>query len=256
MPASNYLRRLSRQFSISAPRMAVRTHLGWPWRVGLAVVFVAVIAGMWWWGFDFGQLLGGFNQRENQTRLAALEADTATAQRDAAALRARNTQLESELAMMRGLQTTLERQQQEIQQENARLKDELSFLQHFFAEPNKTAGVGIQRLAVDSRGGEVVRFRALVAQGGTPKSDFEGQLSLQAELVPTAEAVAGSQAMTFSMPDANPDSALPLKLRFKYYQRIEGTFRIPPGYALRALTARAYESGVVSPRATRTLTLP
>lgn len=70
MPASPYFRRLSRQFSISAPRMAVRTNLGWPWKAAFAIVFVAFIAGMWWLGFDFGQLFGGVNRHENESRLA------------------------------------------------------------------------------------------------------------------------------------------------------------------------------------------
>ena len=48
--------------------------------------------------------------------------------------------------------------------------------------------------------------------------------------------------------------ALPLK--YKYYHRVVGTFPIPSGYLVRAVTARVYEPGVASPRATRTLTLP
>lgn len=236
--------------------MAVRTHLGWPWKAGLAIAFAAVIAAMWWWGFDFGQLLGGANRHEIEARVTTMEADTATAQREAAALREQNARLDSDLAMMRGLQATLERQQKEIQQENAQLKDELSFMQQFLADPNKLPGIGIQRLTVDGRGGEVVRYSVVVVRGGAPKGDFEGQLALQAELMPTSAAGAGSKAMTFSLPDDSPESALPLKLEFKYYQRVEGTFRIPPGYAVSVLTARTYESGVASPRATRTLTLP
>ena len=55
--------------------MAVRTHLGWPWRAALALALVALIGGMWWWGFDFGQIFGGFNRKEIEQQLATLEAD-------------------------------------------------------------------------------------------------------------------------------------------------------------------------------------
>src|SRR5687768_14546277 len=98
--------------------MAVRTNLAWPWKVGLAIVLVATIAGMWWWGFDFGQL-GASNLREQEQRIATLAADMSTAQREASELRARNMQLESDLAMMRGVQATLQKQQAEALQENA-----------------------------------------------------------------------------------------------------------------------------------------
>jgi hypothetical protein len=30
---------------------------------------LAIIAGMWWWGFDFGQIFGGFNRKEVEARL-------------------------------------------------------------------------------------------------------------------------------------------------------------------------------------------
>ena len=249
--ASAYLKRLSRQFSISAPRMAVRTHLGWPWKAALALVLVTIFAGMWWWGFDFGQFLGGSNRQAPASRIATLAADLATAQAEAVALRARNTQLESDVAMMRGTQSTLQKQHAEAQAETAQLKDELAFFQQFFADANKAPGVAIQRLAVD---GDLARFSVLMVRGGTTKADFEGQLRLQADLVPGAGAEPQAQPRTLSLPGDRPDAALPLK--FKYYQRVEGTFPIPPGYLVRAVTARVYEPGVASPRATRTLTLP
>jgi hypothetical protein len=254
--APAYLRALSRQFSISAPRMAVRTNPAWPWKAGVAIGFAAVIAGMWWWGFDFGQLLGGFNQRENEQRIATLAADTATAQREASELRVRNTHLESELAMMRGVQATLHKQQADALHENAHLKDELAFFQQFFADSTKAPGVGIQRITLDGNGGDVARYSVLIIRGGSTKSDFDGQLALQAELVPTKDNEAGGRALTVSVPGDAPEKALPLKLKFKYYQRVEGTIALPAGYLVRTLTARAYESGSPSPRATRTLTLP
>lgn len=252
--APAYLRALSRQFSISAPRMAVRTRLAWPWRAGLVLAFVAAIAGMWWWGFDFGQLLGGFNRRENEQRIATLAADTATAQREAAELRARNTLLESDLAMMRGLQATLQKQQAETLQESAQLKDELAFFRQFFADATKAPGLGIQRIALEGNGGDVVRYSVLVVRGASTKADFDGQLALQAELVPKDSA--SGKPLTLSIPGDSAEAALPLKLKFKYYQRVEGTLQVPPGYLVRTLTARAYEAGSPGPRATRTLTVP
>jgi hypothetical protein len=234
--------------------MAVRTHLSWPWRIGLAAGAVAVVAGMWWWGFDFGQILGGFNRKEVEARIATLAADLATVREEAAALRAQNSQLESDLAMTRGTQATLVRQQQEAVHENAQLKEEIAFLQQFFAESGKP-GIAIQRLLVEPNGGDLVRYSALVVRGGSPKQDFDGHVVLQADLAP-APGEPGGTARTLTLPQDEPGAEPPLRLKFKYYQRVEGTFRVPPGFVLRAVTARAYEQGVSSPRATRTLMLP
>jgi hypothetical protein len=255
MAVRAFLRRLRRHFSISAPRMAVRTHLGWPWKAALAAGLLLLVGGMWWLGFDIGQIFGGLNRKEIEQHIATLEADAATAQRDASALRARNSELESELAMTRGLQATLKRQQEETAQENAHLKEELAFLQGFFADSSKP-GVTIPRLVADGNGGERLRYSALVVRGGTAKADFDGHLAISADLVPGESAPAGSRPLTVALPDDDPEAAASLKLRFKYYQRVEGSFRIPPGYAVRTMTVRAYEAGTAGVRATRTLTLP
>ena len=236
--------------------MAVRTHLAWPWKAVLAAGFIAAIAGMWWWGFDFGQFLGDFNRREHEQRMATLAAAAATAQRDAVELRTTNTQLESDLAMMRGLQDTLRKQQAEALQESAQLKDELAFFQQFFADATKTPGVGIQRIALDGNGDDIVRYTVLIIRGGSTGADFDGQLALQAELAAAPGNTVDGKPVTLSLPGDRPGAAQPLRLKFKYYQRVEGTLRLPPGYVVRTLTARVYEAGSPAPRATRTLTLP
>jgi hypothetical protein len=60
-------------FSIDAPRMAVRSRLPWPWRAVAGACLLVVVAGMWWWGFDFGQIFGSFNRKEIEARIVALE---------------------------------------------------------------------------------------------------------------------------------------------------------------------------------------
>ena len=250
--APAYLRALSRQFSISAPRMAVRTRLAWPWRFAIAIAFVGTIAGMWWWGFDFGQILGGFNRRENEQRIATLTADTLTAQREATELRARNAQLESEIAMMRGSQATLQRLQADALQETARLRDELAFFQQFFADATKAPPLSVQRIVVDG-GPEVARYSVMVVRGASAKSDFEGHVTLHFDLV-AAQPDAAAAPVSIALP--GDGDAPPLKLKFKYYQRVEGTLPLPRGFVVRTLTARVFEAGSPAPRATRTLTLP
>lgn len=235
--------------------MAVRTHLSWPWKALLGLLLAGVIGGMWWWGFDFGQLLGGFNRDAIEREMTTLRTQAATAEQEAATLRAHSTQLESDLAMMRGLQGTMTRQMGELQQENAAMKEEISFLQTFF-EGSAKPGLALQRLAVTVNGGDVARYSLLVVRGGNPRGDFEGHVTLVAELSPVASGPETGPGLTVSVPEDGGEAPGPLALRFKYYQRLEGTFRVPPGYAVRAVTARAFEAGTPAPRATRTLTLP
>ncbi len=254
-PPSSRWRRLRQHFSISAPRMAVRTHLPWPWRAVVGVVLVALVAGMWWWGFDFGQIFGGFNRKEVEARLATMEADTARMTGENEALRAVNATLESELAMARGAQQTMQRQVQEATAENAQLKEDLAFLQKLVVDSNKQPGVSIQRLNAERAGEEAWDFSILVVRGGNPKGEFDGSVALSATVVAAGGATAG-RTSTINLPEDQPATAAALKLRFKYYQRLEGSFRIPPGHVVKSMNARILEAGSPSPRATRNLIIP
>jgi len=249
-------RRLRQHFGISAPRMAVRTHLSWPWRAVVVATLVAVVGGMWWWGFDFGQLLGGMNRKETETKIASLETEAAQLRTETAQLRAKTSRLESELAMREGAQSTLSKQAAELQNENSQLKEELVFLQKLVADSNKQVGLSIQRLAVERVRDDTFRYSMLVVRGGNPAAEFEGNLALQVSIQPAAAAGGLGRPIVLSLPDEQPDLAPPLKLNFKYYQRVEGTFRVSPGAQVRSMTASAFEKGQPNPRATRSLNFP
>jgi hypothetical protein len=162
-------RRVRRRFSISAPRMAVRTHLGWPWRLAVVFALVALVSGMWWWGFDFGQIFGGFNRKEVESQLATAQADATRYAQESAALRQANTALESELAMTRGAQAALTKQLAELTQEHQQTREELVFLQKLVADSSKQVGISIPRLVVERGPDDAWHYSVLVVRGGTPK---------------------------------------------------------------------------------------
>jgi hypothetical protein len=244
LPASwRRARQFLRHFRIDAPRMAVRSRLPWPWRAVAGVVLLAIVGGMWWWGFDFGQIFGGFNRKEVEARLVSLENENSRLTSEATQLRTRNSRLESELAMTAGTQATLQKQSLELMAENTQLKEELSFLQKLVSDSSKQVGVSIARLSVDREGEDAWRYHVLIVRGGSPRDEFEGALTLQASLQPPAGEGQGRPS-TLTLPDDDPDTAAALALKFKYY---------PPGFLVRSVTVRAFENGQTNARATRTL---
>jgi hypothetical protein len=235
--------------------MAVRSHLPWPWRAVAVAELLVVVAGMWWWGFDFGQIFGGFNRKEVDAQLATLQSENARLRSEAEELAAKVARQESEIGIMTGAQGSLSRQALELQRENSQIREELVFLQRLVADSNKQVGLAIQRLTVEPEREDRWRYRLLLVRGGNPATEFDGHLTLQVTLNP---ALAGSPAIrpiTLTLPDEQPEAAAALKLKFKYYQRLEGTFTVPEGAQVRSVTARAFEVGQASPRATRTLVL-
>jgi hypothetical protein len=242
-------RRVRQTFGISAPRMAVRTHLSWRWKAPAFLAALLIVAGMWWWGFDFGQFFSGFNRSAVEQRQAKLDAELVAVREENAKLRTRTAELESDLNVTRGAQSTLSKQALDLQSENTQMKEELAFLQTLFSQSGKPGTFAIQRLAAERERDGVYHFSMLVVRGGKPSDDFNGQLSLSANL-----AIAGHTS-TLTLPDDQPETGSALKLQFKYYQRIEGTFRVPPGAQVKSLQARVLEPGQSAPKATRSLNL-
>jgi hypothetical protein len=242
-------RKLRQTFGISAPRMAVRTHLSWRWKIPALLGLLLLIVGMWWWGFDFGQFLSGFNRGEVAERQGKLESEVAQFRDENVKLRSRAAQLESDLNITRGAQATLSKQSLELQSENTQIKEELAFLQKLFSDTGKQGTISIQRLSAERERDDAYHYSLLVVRGGNPSDEFAGQLTLQAGLL------SGGRISTVALPDDQPEASAALKLKFKYYQRIEGTIRVPPGSQLKTLQARVLESGQASPRATRSLNI-
>ncbi|HEX6136050.1 MAG TPA: hypothetical protein VF059_00175 [Casimicrobiaceae bacterium] len=121
----------------------MRTQVPW-WGRGLAVaLLVALVGAMWWWGFDFGRIFGGVKRQEALSRVEALEAANAALAADAARLRARTLQLESEVAMTRGAQEATARQAADLTAENAQLKEEAAFLRQLVAGTNRQPGMSV-----------------------------------------------------------------------------------------------------------------
>ncbi len=196
----NFGRRLRQTFGISAPRMAVRTHLSWRWRLPALLVMLGLIAGMWWWGFDFGQFLGGFNRSAIAAKQAQLEANASTLMDENVRLRAKLAALESDLNMTRGTQATLSRQALDLQNENTQMKEELAFLRELFSNTGKPGTLTIQRLRAEKDRDDIYRFSMLVVRGGNPSDEFSGQLTLLASVA------ANGHSSTLTLPDDQPDT--------------------------------------------------
>jgi hypothetical protein len=242
-------RKLRQTFGISAPRMAVRTHLSWRWKIPALLALFVLIAGMWWWGFDFGQFLSGFKRGEVAEKQGKLEDEVAQFKDENGKLRARAAQLESDINIMRGAQATLSKQSLDVQAENTQLKEELAFMQKLFSDTGKQGTISIQRLTAERERDDAYHYSLLVVRGGNPTDEFAGQLTLQAGLV------SAGHPSTVALPDDQPDASAALKLKFKYYQRIEGTIRVPPGSQLKTLQAKVMELGQPLPKATRSLNI-
>lgn len=119
------LRRLRGRFGISAPQVAVRTHVPWHLRALSIVVFVVVLLTLAVWIFDFGQQFAGFNQN----KISTLKSANASLEGEVARLRGLLAASENDLQIERAAQNELAEKHKVLMGENARLKEELAVLE-------------------------------------------------------------------------------------------------------------------------------
>ena len=244
----NLLKTLRQRFGISAPRMTVQTHVAWYWRMlGLVVVLSCSFA-LAAWMYDAGRRFAGFDRSEAEQELSQLRESVGKLTKEAAELRASVNASESELQIERAAQTQLLRQVKTLEDENARLKEDLAFFENLIPSEHRDNTLLINRFRVDPGAlpGEF-RYRLLLLQGGRRDKPFQGNLQLLVTLQ------GSDKDVIISLPEDGAAQAY--KISFKYFQRVEGTFRVAPGARVKMVSVRIFETGSTQVRATQSFNL-
>jgi hypothetical protein len=245
------IRNLKRKFSISAPRLAVRPHIPWYVRWAITIPFILAAATLVWWAYDSGLELAGFHRG-----LAEKELDT---------LRDRVATLESENAKLANLMASEERQAQiehsamletsnqvkSLNDENMRLKEDLSFFQNLPLTGGREADLSIHRMKVepDSLPGEY-HCRLLLVQNVQQRAkEFQGNMQL------LANGEQDGKKVVIQFPQENSADIAAHQLSFKYYQRVDRVFTIPLDMRLESVEVRVFEKGASEPKVKQTIGL-
>ncbi len=244
----NLLKKFRQRFGISAPRMTVQTHVAWYWRMFGLVVILSCSFALAAWIYDAGRRFAGFDRSEAETELSQLRESVGRLTEEAATLRASVNASDSKLQIERTTQTQLAKQVKALEDENARLKEDLAFFKNLIPGEHRDNTLLVNRFRVDPGAlpGEF-RYRLLLLQGGRRDKPFQGNLQL---LVTLQED--GKDAI-ITLPEAGAAQAY--KISFKYFQRVEGTFRVAPDAHVKMVRVRIFEAGSTQVRATQSFNL-
>lgn len=246
----NLLKRFRQRFGISAPKMTVRTHVAWYWRWLGMLVFLSFAFALAAWMYDAGRRFAGFDRSELENELATLRDSMTRLEAEAARLRAIVNASDSRLKIEQTAQAQLATQVKTLEDENNRLKEDLAFFENLVPTERRGDKVSIPRFIVerDVLPGEY-RYRLLVLQGGRLDREFHGSLQLVVEMQQD-----GRNA-TIVIPDPSESGNAAFKLNFKYFRRVEGTFRVPAGAKVKTVQARVLENGSDEARASQNVNL-
>jgi hypothetical protein len=214
------------------------------------LMFLSIALALAAWMYDAGRRFAGFDRSELQNEFTQLRDSMTRLESEAARLRSIANASESRLKIEQTAQNQLAAQVKTLEDENNRLKEDLAFFENLVPSERRGEKVSIHRFKVerDVLPGEF-RYRLLVLQGGKLDREFHGSLQLVVEMQQE-----GRDA-TMVIPDSGDAGNSVFKLNFKYFRRVEGTFRVPAGAKVRTIQARILENGSGEARASQNVNL-
>jgi hypothetical protein len=245
------IRKFKRKFGISAPRLAVRPHVPWYVRWAIALPLVMIVGWGVWWAYDSGLEFAGFRRGQAEQELSRLREQVAVLEAENLKLSSQAASFERQAQIEHAANLETGRQLKGVNEEKARIQEDLAFLQSLTLSGKHESVLSIQRLKVerDTLPGEY-RYHLLLVQSGSQRAkEFQGSMQL---LVNTQQNGKKS-VMVFPQENATEDAAY--QLNFKYYQRIEHRFQLPPDTQIEKIQVRIFEHGASEPKIQQNVTL-
>ncbi len=241
------LRALRRKFGISAPRVSVSAHVPWYWRWLGITALGALVAGVGWATYDFGMEFAGFRQSEATLALARLNDQIRQRDAEIAEMRSKVAVAERQLQIDRATYGDLAKQVKTLADENAAVKEDLAFFQSLMPAGGRE-GVSINRFRVQKEAmpGEY-RYRLMLVQAGQRVKEFQGNLEFVLNLEHN------DRKFVLTLPPESEKKAREYQLSFKFFQRVEGTFKIAPDAVVKSLQVRVFENGANTPKLTQSV---
>jgi len=238
------IRKIKRKFGISAPRLAVRLHVPWYVRWAIVIPFVLAVSALVWWAYDSGLELAGFHRGQAEQELTTLRGQVTSLKIENASLFSQSATFERQAQIEHAANIETGNQLKALQDDNARIKEDLAFFQSLTLSGNQKTGLSIHQVKVehDTLPGEY-RYRLLLVQSGTRRAQaFHGKLRLLVNTLQNGKPV----VMTFPKKNATDDEAY--QLSFKYYQRVESNFQLPPDALVKSIQVRVFARGSSAPK--------
>lgn len=245
---------MRRRMTIAAPKMAVRTHIPWYWRALFWIAVLSTSLAMAAWIYDAGRKFAGFDRTEVQQELAELRANVQQLSGENAKLRAENNAAGSRLSIEQTAQHRLGDQVKALEMDNTRLREDLALFEGMVAAERKEGSFAINNFKVEINKGRL-RYRLLLSRGartgsilgGNQEPEFSGRIEFQLTQDGSAD---GGMIRLPSSEEAGADN---YRVKFRYFQRMEGELALPAGSHPKQVQVRLLEGDKV--KATQTVNL-
>ena len=240
------LRLLRRRLTISAPSMAVRSALPWPFRWAVVAIVFGFCAAIGLWAFEFGKDIAGLEggSREQvlqlQAQVLALQSELSKTQEQRDQAQSIANTADTLVTAEKASKEQLLLQVKQTEAENRRLRDDLGFFEKLIPSTG-TGSVAIRGLQAELQGGNAVRWQVLVIQANRNAQEFSGTLDI------TFAGLQNGKPWSSALPGG------PQAITLRQYGRLEGVLELPPQVVLKSVSARVLQGNV--PKSTQTIKL-
>ena len=243
-------RKIRAKIGIRANKVAIRSHTPWYIKIGGYGLAMGIAAGVAWFVVDNSYRITGFSREEATQQIASLTLDKQKLQQALDGAKSQLNDIQSQLKVEKSAQTELSKSITQLQDENASLKEDLGFLRNIMSAGSVPGGLSIANLKVepDALPNEY-RYRLLVTQGGQRKQDFKGKVQV------IARVQQGTVQSTLSFPTDTEIKTAGNEIEFRYYQKIDGRFKIPEGTQLKSVQIRVLGLPGLDVRSQRSINL-
>ncbi|MFC1684741.1 DUF6776 family protein [Pseudomonadota bacterium] len=202
---------------------------GWsPWWLLLIPVMVAAAA---WAAYEYGRLQAGFDEVATQERILSLEDQVHELETERAELYQQMAALERSSQIDREAARTVRDEIKLMQDERLEMEEELVFLRGIVS--NQSAGKGslrIQELKLESVADKEVRYTFTVSHVLENLKLATGNIRI------SIDGVQDGKAISLPHKELAVDGVESLKMRFKHFQKVSGTARLPEGFVASSIT--------------------
>lgn len=227
-------------------RVIIRAYVSWKTRL-LIVFLVSMLLAMLAWGmYEAGKRTAGAVDAASLATLSEPYHVATCLQKKRSELCTQLAELTRQFQIVQTTNEDLARQTRSLSKENNRLKEELDFFEHVMTGNTKIDnGVSIHQfnLKKDAQPG-VYRYSVSMVQGGQRPKDFNGSLKFFVNLQQN------DQRKTVLLTNKNAEKSF--SISFKFYHRIEESFKIPPDTIVESMKVQVFEQGDSQVKLTQT----
>ena len=232
----HFHRKVKHHFGPTAKQVAVRPQQPWFWSVlfVFSLVLLGYLAGYWQFAAsDLSNLAARMELLTQENR----------------SLQAKIVHNERQLQVERAAQDSLAEELAILQEEDMRIKEDVEFYKSILKVTPGSGELKLHsfKLAKGATPNQYT-YNILLMQSGRHDKLVQGQLNLLLNGLRAGEPV--------SVPVSATPEAQGIKINFKYYQRVEGSFTIPEDIVGQTLEASFVVTGAIRPYITKKMDLP